>query len=226
MKNKYPKTLTASLMTFALFAGSANAAVIFNSNFSFLSGTPVSGTLTQEGVVFTVATTNTEMYNPGGGLTAFKNQGGLDALVTFTFSEVITDFSFIVGRVANDEYIDNFLLGNDSSSLSTFNPTIAPGSDLISTGSGSGFKVSTSNSGDAGTGTLSWTGLTNTKIVQFTIDVTAGSGAALDVERFTAIAVPEPSTFLYLASLSLATLGFGAFRRKRRGANFSRVSQG
>ena len=220
MKPSYraPKTLTASLMTVALFAGGANAGVIFNSNFSFLSGTPVSGTLTQEGVAFTVATTNTEMFAPDNvNLTAFKNLGGQDATVTFTFSEVITDFSFIVGRVANDEFIDNFLLGNDSSSLSTFNPTIAPGSDLISTGSGSGFKVSTSNSGDAGTGTLSWTGLTNTKVVQFTIDVAQPSSAALDVASFTATAVPEPSTFLYLASLSLATtLGFGAFRRKRR----------
>ena len=150
------------------------------------------------------------------GLTAFKNLGGQDALVTFTFSEVITDFSFIVGRVANDEFIDNFLLGNDSSSLSTFNPAITSG-DLIASGSGSAFRVSTTNSVDNGGGTLSWTGLTNTKVVQFTIDVTAGSGAALDVASFTATAVPEPSTFLYLASLSLATtLGFGAFRRKRR----------
>ena len=218
MKPSYraPKTLTASLMTVALFAGGANAGVIFNSNFSFLSGTPVSGTLTQEGVAFTVATTNTEMFNPGDGLTAFKNLGGQDALVTFTFSEVITDFSFIVGRVANDEFIDNFLLGNDSSSLSTFNPAITSG-DLIASGSGSAFRVSTTNSVDNGGGTLSWTGLTNTKVVQFTIDVTAGSGAALDVASFTATAVPEPSTFLYLASLSLATtLGFGAFRRKRR----------
>ena len=220
MKPSYraPKTLTASLMTVALFAGGANAGVIFNSNFSFLSGTPVSGTLTQEGVAFTVATTNTEMFNPGDGLTAFKNLGGQDALVTFTFSEVITDFSFIVGRVANDEFIDNFLLGNDSSSLSTLNPALTAG-DLISTGnpSDSTFRVSTTNTIDNGGGTLSWTGLTNTKVVQFTIDVTAGSGAALDVASFTATAVPEPSTFLYLASLSLATtLGFGAFRRKRR----------
>ena len=218
MKPSYraPKTLTASLMTVALFAGGANAGVIFNSNFSFLSGTPVSGTLTQEGVAFTVATTNTEMFNPGDGLTAFKNLGGQDALVTFTFSEVITDFSFIVGRVANDEFIDNFLLGNDSSSLSTLNPAITSG-DLIASGSGSAFRVSTTNSVDNGGGTLSWTGLTNTKVVQFTIDVAQPSSAALDVASFTATAVPEPSTFLYLASLSLATtLGFGAFRRKRR----------
>ena len=220
MKPSYraPKTLTASLMTVALFAGGANAGVIFNSNFSFLSGTPVSGTLTQEGVAFTVATTNTEMFNPGDGLTAFKNLGGQDALVTFTFSEVITDFSFIVGRVANDEFIDNFLLGNDSSSLSTLNPALTAG-DLISTGnpSDSTFKVSTTNTIDNGGGTLSWTGLTNTKVVQFTIDVAQPSSAALDVASFTATAVPEPSTFLYLASLSLATiLGFGAFRRKRR----------
>ena len=220
MKPSYraPKTLTASLMTVALFAGGANAGVIFNSNFSFLSGTPVSGTLTQEGVAFTVATTNTEMFNPGDGLTAFKNLGGQDALVTFTFSEVITDFSFIVGRVANDEFIDNFLLGNDSSSLSTLNPALTAG-DLISTGNpnDSTFKVSTTNTVDNGGGTLSWTGLTNTKVVQFTIDVAQPSSAALDVASFTATAVPEPSTFLYLASLSLATtLGFGAFRRKRR----------
>ena len=195
-------------MTFALFAGSANAAVIFNSNFSFLSGTPVSGTLTQEGVVFTVATTNTEMFTA----TAFKNVGGQDAVVTFTFSEVITDFSFIAGRVANNEFMDNFLLGIDSSNLNNVDPTLSAG-DLVFTAPGSG-RVTTTNSGDSGTGTLSWTGLTNTKIVQFTIDV--GSGGALDVESFTATAVPEPSTFLYLASLSLATLGFGAFRRKRR----------
>ena len=221
MKPSYraPKTLTASLMTFALFAGSANAAVIFSSDFSFLSGSPVSGTLTQEGVAFTVATTNTEMFAPDNvNLTAFKNLGGQDATVTFTFSEVITDFSFIVGRVANDEFIDNFLLGNDSSSLSTLNPALTAG-DLISTGnpSDSTFRVSTTNSVDNGGGTLSWTGLTNTKVVQFTIDVAQPSSAALDVASFTATAVPEPSTFLYLASLSLATiLGFGAFRRKRR----------
>ena len=203
MKNKYPKLLIASLMTFALFASGANAAVNLSSDFSFLSGSPVTGTLLKEGVDFTVTTTaQTEMF----GSTAFKNVGGQDATVTFTFSEAITDFSFTVNYVRNDESMTTFELGADLGSLSAVNPTIVAGSDLTLTGG----TVSTDNTNDGGNGTLSWTGLTNTNIVRFTIDV--GTGGALAVESFTATAVPEPSTFLYLAPI----LGFVALRRKRR----------
>jgi len=188
--NKIIISTSLVAMAIGLTSEKANAAVVITSDFSFLSGAPVSGTFTQLDITTTVSSTNTELF----GMTSFRDNTGSVATVTIGFSHVITSFSLDVSFVRNDEFINSFNIGN---------PTSLSG-DLVQVTEG----VSTSNIGDSGAGSISWTGL-NTNSISFSIETPVG--AALAVDSFEATAVPEPSSALLLG---LASLGLVARRRR------------
>ncbi len=183
-----------TLITLAALSGTAFAQTNIDSDFSFMSGEPVSGTMTQNGVTTSVTTTHTAMYGATAIRDAYPPGDPSDATVTLTFSQKISDFSLDVSYVAADEFIQSINVGD---------PTSLTG-DLIQTASG----VSTSNSGDSGYGVLSWSGL-NTDTISFVVSAPNG---ALAMNRFTATTVvPEPSS---AALLGLGGLALILRRRK------------
>jgi len=132
------------------------------SDFSFGSGTPFEGMTEVGGVTLRLSSEETEPFSTS----SFRDLIGADtATVTFTFDAPITEFELSVSFVRNDEFLDEFNIGV---------PDALTG-DLIETPDG----ITTSRADDAGSGTLSWTGLNVTEI-SFEIDTPGGSALAVD----------------------------------------------
>ena len=144
---------TLVAFTITLFYLSNSYSDVIYDDFSFLSGSPVSGSLTMsDGNVVNIVTTNTEKF----GSTAFRDLLNTDsALVTITFSNNVSEFHLDVAYVFPDEeWLTDFNIGM---------PDQLDGTLIESNG-----VVTTSGSDDNGYGRLSWFGL-NTNAISFII---------------------------------------------------------
>lgn len=158
-----------------------------------------------DGVTVNLVATNAAKLEP----TAFANfDTGVTSIVTFNFSQPISEFSLQFEYVRNDEVFGPFYFDTVQVVVSSISQV---GSFPLVTETSPGSGIYTGSAGDNGAGILNWTGLNATQL-QFTI--TTPSGARLGVMQYGANAVPEPST-MALITLGLASLLLRSRRSSR-----------
>lgn len=151
----------------ATVVGSNAEADTFFSDFAFGKGVPFEGMTVVGGLDVTLESINTEPF----GSSSFRDNLTHDiASASFNFSQQIRGFALEISRVHANETIFNFNIGL---------PTELTGDLIIVDG-----RVTTSNGGDFGSGSLIWSDI-DTAVVTFEIDSTpGGSSGAIAFDRF------------------------------------------